>query len=295
VSPLDLPADLRRRLAALSIVPRGRSALGGVGVHASRNRGSGLEFAQYRAYEPGDELRLIDWRLYARSDRFFVRDAERESPVAVWIVLDASASMAQADVATPEWSRFDAARQLAAALIAVALAQGDRFGLIVIGGDDPVAFAPSSGPRHRDRLHLALARQAAGGVADWSAARRLLGERIARDDVAIVLTDGFDDACADTAEALAASGRDLCVVRILTADERDFPFDSGYRFHDAESGASVIGDGAALRDDYLARFAAARAALGARLQAAGVRHAEHFVDQGADLPIAALFRSGPGR
>jgi uncharacterized protein (DUF58 family) len=295
MSPLDLPADLRRRLAALSIVPRGRSTLGGVGVHASRNRGSGLEFAQYRAYEPGDELRLIDWKLYARSDRFFVRDAERESPVTVWIVLDASASMAQADLATPDWSRFDAARRLAAALIAVALAQGDRFALIVIGGDDPMAFAPASGPRHRDRLHLALARQTAGGVADWAGAQSLLGERIARDDVAILLTDGFDQAFADAAEALAASGRDLCVVRILTADERDFPFDSGYRFLDPESGASVIGDGAALRDDYLARFAAARAALAARFETAGVRHAEHFVDESADLPIAGLFRAGPGR
>ncbi|WP_448500697.1 DUF58 domain-containing protein [Sphingomonas sp.] len=295
MSPLDLPSDLRRRLSTLSIVPRGRSALGGVGVHASRNRGSGLEFSQYRAYEPGDEPRLIDWKLYARSDRFFVRDAERESPVAIWIVLDASGSMAQTDLATPDWSRFDAARRVAAALIAVALAQGDRFGLIAIGGDDPVAFAPASGSRHRDRLHLALARQAAGGVADWSGAQRLLGERIGRDDIAIVLTDGFDNACADAIEALAASGRDLCVVRILTADERDFPFDHGYRFRDVESGAIIIGDGAALRQDYLTRFAAARAALGGRFHAAGVRHAEHFVDQSADLPIADLFRAGPGQ
>ncbi|WP_033920064.1 DUF58 domain-containing protein [Sphingomonas sp. 37zxx] len=289
MSPLDLPHDVRRRLARLAIVPRGRSGLGGVGIHASRNRGTGMEFAQYRPYERGDELRSIDWKLYARSDRFFVRDAERESPLAVWIILDASASMAQADLATPGWSRFDAARRLAAAIAAVALAQGDRFGLIVEGGGAPIVVAPGSGPRHRDRLHLALAPLAATGVADWEGARQRLGERIGRDDVAIVLTDGFDEACIATIEALAASGRDLCTIRLFTADERDFPFDSGYRFTDAESGASVIGDGPALREQYLTRFAAARAAKEARLEAAGVRHTESYVDRPADEPIAALF------
>ena len=82
----------------------------GVGAHASRSRGSGLEFAQYRAYEPGDEPRQIDWKLYARSDKLFVREAERESPIALWILLDASASMGQVDRVRPDWSRFDAAR-----------------------------------------------------------------------------------------------------------------------------------------------------------------------------------------
>jgi uncharacterized protein (DUF58 family) len=111
VSPLDLPPDLRTRLRRLSITPRRAAVVASAGQHASRNRGGAQEFAQYRAYERGDDLRQIDWKLYARSDRFFVRDAERESPVTVWIVLDASASMAQADLKTPDWSRFDAARQ----------------------------------------------------------------------------------------------------------------------------------------------------------------------------------------
>jgi hypothetical protein len=81
-------------------------------MHASRSKGAGLEFAQYRAYEPGDEPRRIDWKLFARSDKFFVREAEEESPIAIWILLDASASMAQADRVRPDWSRFDAAKLL---------------------------------------------------------------------------------------------------------------------------------------------------------------------------------------
>lgn len=81
-APIAIPADVRSRLKALRLLRRAAGAQG-IGQHASRSRGAGLEFAQYRAYEPGDELRQIDWKLYARSDRFFVRESERESPVTI--------------------------------------------------------------------------------------------------------------------------------------------------------------------------------------------------------------------
>ena len=92
--PDFIPAAVRARLRDLRL--EGRRATGGhgFGQHRSRSRGAGLEFAQYRAYEPGDELRQVDWKLYARSDRFFVRDSERESPLTVWLLLDTTASMA---------------------------------------------------------------------------------------------------------------------------------------------------------------------------------------------------------
>ena len=115
-APPLIPADVRSRLRGLRLLPQRASGSRGIGLHASRSRGAGLEFAQYRAYEPGDELRQIDWKLYARSDRFFVRESERESPLTVWLLLDASASMAQADQARPEWRRLDAAKSLAACI-----------------------------------------------------------------------------------------------------------------------------------------------------------------------------------
>ena len=289
MSPLDLPPDLRSRLRQLSLVPRRAAALASAGMHDSRNRGGGLEFAQYRAYERGDDLRQIDWKLYARSDRFFVRDAERESPIAVWIVIDASASMAQADLATPGWSRFDAARRIAACLIEIALNQGDRFGVIV-EGETPLVLDPHAGARHRDRLLLALAPLHATGVAQWQRDAAIFGERIGAQDLIVILSDAFDEDCIATAERLAASGRDVAMVQILTADERDFPFDGGYRFHEPESGTQLVGDGRSLRDDFLTRFAEARTALAARLDAHGIRHVEHFIDQGADQPIRELFR-----
>lgn len=289
MSPLDLPPDLRTRLRRLSITPRRPAVLASAGQHASRNRGGSQEFAQYRAYERGDDLRRIDWKLYGRSDRFFVRDSERESPVTLWIVLDASASMRQADLKTPDWSRFDAARRLAAALVEIALHQGDRFGLVVETATGPMVVPPGGGGRQRDRVLLSLAPVKPGGIARWDRDVGVYGERFGPHDLILILSDAFDEACVVAAERLARSGRDVAMIRVLTADERDFPFAEGYRFNDPETGAQLVGDGPALRRDFLVRFALAREALSARLDANGVRHAEHFVDRPADEPIRALF------
>jgi uncharacterized protein (DUF58 family) len=258
-------------------------------MHDSRNRGGGLEFAQYRAYERGDDLRRVDWKLYARSDRFFVREAERESPVALWVVIDASASMAQADLGRPDWTRFDAARRIAASLIHIALRQGDRFGLI-LEGPEALAIAPQPGPRHRDHVLRALASVRAAGVANWERDSATFGERISAHDLTLILSDGFDEACITLAERMAATGRDVALIQIFTADERDFPFDGGYLFEDLESEAQLVGDGRSLRDDFLSRFAAARAARASRLAAKGIRHVVHFIDETADQPIRALFK-----
>jgi uncharacterized protein (DUF58 family) len=290
MSPLDLPPDLRTRLRRLSITPRRPAVLASAGQHASRNRGGAQEFAQYRAYERGDDLRRIDWKLYGRSDRFFVRDAERESPVTLWLVLDASASMGQADLKTPDWSRFDAARRLAASLVEIALHQGDRFGLVIETATGPIVVPPGAGARQRDRVLLTLAPITPGGIALWDRDVGVYGERFGPNDLILILSDGFDEACVGAAERLALSGRDVVMIRVLMADERDFPFDQGYRFNDPETGTQLVGDGPALRRDFLLRFAQARQALSDRLDAHGVRHAEHFVDRPADEPIRALFR-----
>ncbi len=283
-----IPADVRSRLRTLRLASR-RTGQAGIGAHASRNRGTGLEFAQYRAYEPGDEPRAIDWKLYARSDRFFVREAERDSPLALWIVVDASASMGQDDAARPGWSRLAAATALAACLAELALREGDRFGWIVLDPADVRLVAPAGGRRQRDRLLVDLAGLRAGG--GWPAAGRLapLWERIGPHDLVAVLSDLFDEAAVALAERLAAARREVVAVQILTAEERDFPFAGGHRFVDPETGAAVPGDGAALRSGFVARFAAAQAALAARLAGSGVRQATYVLDEPLDAPLRALF------
>lgn len=287
-APIAIPADVRSRLKALRLLPRRAIGALGIGQHASRSRGAGLEFAQYRAYEPGDELRQIDWKLYARSDRFFVRESERESPVTVWVLLDATGSARQCDLARPGVSRLDHASATAACIVELALQQGDRFGLIAVNGDGVQLVAAGSGARQRDRVHLLLHRLRASGAWPAAEALRPVWERVQANDMLIALGDGFDEAGTVLLERLAAARRDVTQLQILGADERDFPFQDGYRFRDPETGEELLGDGRAIRDDYLTRFGEAQRVLQSRLQRGGIAHVVAYTDQPLDAPLRAL-------
>lgn len=284
-----IPPGVRSRLKSLRLTSRRAVGAQGIGAHTSRSRGTGLEFAQYRAYEQGDEPRQIDWKLYARSDKFFVREAERESPLALWILIDLSASMAQGDAKRPGWSRLDAAKALAACLAELAIAQGDRFGLIALRDDGLRMVAPGAGPRHRDRLLIELHALAAGGGFPEPARLAPLWERIGAQDLVVMLGDFFDEGAVALVERLAAARREALVIQLLTVEERDFPFEGGHRFRDPETEEELLGDGTALRADFIERFAAARAALHARLDAAGIGHATYVLDEEVDEPLRRLF------
>lgn len=289
--PSLIPADVRARLRGLRLGGRRAAGGDGFGQHRSRSRGAGLEFAQYRAYEPGDELRQVDWKLYARSDRFFVREAERDSPLTAWVLVDATASMGQAGAG--HGTRLDAARALAACTIELALRQGDRFGLAIVGGEGLQLVPAGAGPRQRDRCLLALSAVAPGGRWPDEARLRPLWERVAAGHLVLALSDDFDEAAVALMEKLSAARREVLNIQLLTDEERDFPFRGGHRFIEPETGAERTSDGAAARADFLRRFADARSALHARLAAAGVRRVEYVPDQPLDAPLRALFAATP--
>lgn len=289
---ITIPPDVRSRLKRLSLSPRRMAGTRGFGMHASRSKGAGLEFAQYRAYEPGDEPRRIDWKLFSRSDKFFVREAEEESPLAVWILLDGSASMAQADRARPDWSRFDAAKLLALCIAEMAMMQGDRFGWMVLQGTSLAVADPRAGRAQSGRMQVEFARLAPEGAFPDAATLAPLWERIGARDLVLFLSDCFDEGGIALIERLAKAGREVLAIQLLTVEERDFPFDGGFRFRDQESGEELVSDGKALRETFLTRFAAARAALDERLDTAGIRHATVVLDEPIDLPLQALFGRG---
>ena len=286
---IAVPPEVLARLRPLRLHTRLGAAGHGHGQHASQQRGSGLEFSQYRSYEPGDDLRQIDWKLFARSDRYFVREAERESPLALWIVLDATASMTQTDQARPHTSRFDVAKGIAACTLQLALQGGDRFGLIAVNDAQVIPTPSRIGARHRDRCMLALDAMQSGGR--WPDATRLspAWNMLTPRSLVLLLSDCFDDAVIEMAEKLAATGREVCIVQVLMADERDFPYRGGHLFVDTENATTLLGDADALRSDYLQRFADARSALQARCAHAGIRFATHFADATLDAPLHALF------
>lgn len=291
-APEFIPRAVLARLRDLRLVARQPSASPGFGAHHSRSRGAGLEFSQYRAYQQGDDPRQIDWKLHARSDRYYVREAERDSPLEVWLLIDATASMSQEDAARPGWSRLEAAKGIAACVIELALRQGDRFGLATFDGRGVQMVQAAGGPRQRNRCLLQLRNLQASGP--WPAPAHLhaTGERIRPGTLVVVLSDCFDEGCIVLAEQLAAARREVLTVQILTAEERDFPFRGGHRFTDPETGAELIGDAAAARAGFLERFSAARRALAARLAGRGIRHVEYTLDERLDAPLRRLFATG---
>ena len=231
------------------------------GLHASRQPGMAREFAQYRAYQPGDEPRHIDWKLYARSDRYFVRESEIETAITVRLILDATASMQHADAANPSLNKFDLARVLAAALTLLAAAQGDQVGLHVVGdGGGVVSVLPGQHRQPTERILRTLENSHAAGP--WPAdARRELraafaagtprgggGDGAAR-EIVIVLTDGHEqrDEIRSALAPLRSRGHELLLFQIVGRDEEAFPFHGLVRFEDWETGATFETDADAAR------------------------------------------------
>ena len=202
--------------------------------------------------------------------------------------------------------RFDewlllALRLLLVALLALLLAlctaqlammQGDRFGWIALHGHGLVVADPHRGRAQFERMQIELMRLESAGTFPDPATLAPLWERIGPNDLVLFLSDCFDEGGIAMIERLAKAGREVLAVQLLTVEERDFPFDGGYRFREQESGAALVGDGKALRDSFLARFAEARAALAERLDAAGIRHTAYVLDEAIDRPLHVFFGRG---
>jgi uncharacterized protein (DUF58 family) len=214
----------------------------GHGIHAGRERGAGVEFSEYRAYAPGDEWRRVDWKLMARADRYYVREAERDSHVAIWLWLDASASMAEPSRRVSGLDKLWYARTVLGCMAAIAQRQGDAFGLIVCGGGR-VQFTPASrGPRQLQRILAQLARTKADGVMP-DAATLQASLHFARSPSLVFAVSDFLDASSAQSEALLRLRRMQHDVRALclhTEAERDASFSSAKAWRDPEQGAGLV-------------------------------------------------------
>lgn len=254
------------------------------GLHRSRQLGAGMEFNQYRQYEPGDDPRQIDWRLYARSDKVFVRQSERESHVAVWLVVDTSASMQQPSSDIESWTRLDYARAVAASLAWLSRQQGDGFGLIGLSDHGPDFLPLGADEQHLDRMLLALQRLQAQG--QWPGADQLdtVWQQMASPGLVVLISDFFQrEGEIETLIAkLQAGGKEVLTLQLLTQDEQDFSYRGNVEFVDRETGKIVQADAQAIRDDYLTSFGQAKSALARRLAGMGVEHFCATIEQPVD-------------
>ncbi|RMH20712.1 MAG: DUF58 domain-containing protein [Acidobacteria bacterium] len=223
------------------------------GLHPDLRPGAGIDFSQYRSFEPGDDPRHLDWRLYARSDRFYVRQAEVERDVVVRLLLDASRSMAHGE---GRGSKFDYARRLIAALAYLADLGGDHLAFHALAGGAAVDLAPRG---RRGVLPELLARlealEPAGTWPAWSElAPRLAAARSRQ--LVVVVSDLYQQGRElETALGrLAARGHGVLVLHLMARDELDFTFDGDLLFEDLETGDAVRGHADALRPAYRRRL-----------------------------------------
>lgn len=226
----------------------------GHGIHAGRERGAGVEFSEYRAYAPGDEWRRVDWKLMARADRYFVREAERDSHVAVWLVLDATASMLEPSRSVEGLTKLQYARVMLACVAAIAQRQGDAFGLVVCSGERAHFTPAARGPRQLQRVLARLEAVEAGGVLPGSDTLRASLHFSMSPSVVCVAGDFMEwpSPLSDAMIRLRRMRHDVRALCLQTEAEVQASFDPDLAYRDPEQGAQVFRFGRDVRAAYQA-------------------------------------------
>ncbi|MGV3756912.1 MAG: DUF58 domain-containing protein [Verrucomicrobiota bacterium] len=223
------------------------------GHHKSPHRGSSVEFAEYRNYVPGDDLRRLDWRVFGRTDRFYMKEFEADTNLRCYLVLDTSASMS---FTGKHGSRLDYARKIAASLAYLTIQQGDAAGLVCVGEKKTIEIPAKRNPAHLQLIFDTLEQVEAKGTTNIVQALHDLAEKTRRRALIIVLTDGFEDAEAllNCFQHLRFQKHDLVLFQLLDRMEMDFQFDRPVRFNDLESSFNLVTEPNTIRDEYLAQL-----------------------------------------
>ncbi|MBE7558040.1 DUF58 domain-containing protein [bacterium] len=230
------------------------------GLHRGRRFGWNMEFAGHREYVPGDDLRTLDWKAFARTDRYFIKRFEEETSLSVTLALDASGSMGYASGQT---SKLGFAVELAAALAYLITRQKDQVGLAWFSSQLHGFLPPAGALPHLRLVWESLEAVQAGGEADYPANLRAVAGGLPRRGMLILFTDGLTDPELLHRGLLYFQSRrfDVILLRIVDPAERDFPFRGEYLFTDAETGGRLPVDATGARAQYLSALAAHEARL----------------------------------
>ena len=281
VDPTVFDEGFLRQLEKLLLLMRSPVRGGLKGGRRSVKRGQSVEFADYRDYAMGDDLRQLDWNVYARLERLFVKLFIEEEDVTVTLLVDASASMA-----TGHPDKLVFAKRAAAALGYIGLASEDRVVVSALAGRMARRRAGLRGSGRVFRLLADLsAIEAADGSTDLVAAARHAAAQLHGRGIVVLLSDLLDPAADRVIRELAATGSELIVLHILAPDELDPPLEGDLRLVDTETGDRVdITADLATIDAYKARLAAWKAGFA---DLAAKRRAT-YVDLASDVPLADL-------
>jgi uncharacterized protein (DUF58 family) len=269
-----VPPDLVARISDLELIARVIADGLVSGLHRSPFHGYSAEFSQYRHYRPGDDLKYVDWKLVARTDRVYTKQFRETTNLAAAFVVDTSASMAFPEAGL---TKFRYAVVAAAALAHVVSSQGDAVGFVTRDR----FVAPRSGRQHLRGVLAGLSGLECGGDWDGPTTIRRAAERLGRRGLLFVLSDFYDREDEIAAELRRASrlGHEIVLFQTVTPDEVQFAYGRDLEFVDLESGATITVDALAARRDYTDAFAAFLERSRRRARAEGFSYTLMLTDQ----------------
>jgi uncharacterized protein (DUF58 family) len=259
------------------------------GIHRSPYHGFSVEFTEYRQYTPGDDPRYLDWKLYARTDRFYIKKFEDETNLRCHLLVDHSRSM---DYGSLSYTKAQYANTLAATLAYFLYLQGDAVGLLTF--DEQIReYLPA---RHRTghlrRLMLQLEDPSGGTATDLAAPLKRIVEVVRKRSLMVMISDLLApiESLEKNLTSLAACGHDIMLFHILDPAELTFQFDKAIMFRDVESGRDLFIDPATARKEYLRQLNAHNAAVLATCQQLGVSYRRFATDRALELAMFDFMR-----
>jgi len=223
------------------------------GLHRSPYHGFSAEFTEYRQYSPGDDTRFLDWKLYARSDRYFIKRFEDETNLRCQLLVDLSRSMSYG---TLGYDKAEYAKTAAATIAYFLSLQRDAVGLLTFDESIVDVIPPRFRQGHLHRIALSLDRAPAGKGTDISKPLEQIASTVAKRGIVVLISDLLTsiDSLDRNLGYLRARGHEVILLRMLDPTEISFEFDKPAIFHDIESGRDLYIDPDAARKNYLEQF-----------------------------------------
>jgi uncharacterized protein (DUF58 family) len=234
--------ELKARLAVEGFVS---------GRHESPLKGSSVEFREHREYVPGDDIRFLDWKVYGKTDRFYIKEYDEETSLRAYMVLDTSESMAYG---SSEVTKLEYAKFVASALTHLVTQQQDEAALVLWDEQLRTFLPPSNNPLHVRDIYRNLAEAKPSGKTDLGRLLAEVSERLRQKSLIILLSDLFDDRDESFARGLKYvrhKGHDVIVFHVLDEAELTFPFERMTQFEGLEVEDKLLADPKALRSAYL--------------------------------------------
>ena len=279
-----------RLLASLSSMEiRAKSVVEGIieGMHKSPYKGFNVEFSEYRQYVPGDSLKDIDWKVYARTDKFYIKEHEEETNLSGYMAIDTSGSMSYQG--SGAMSKLEYAATLAASLSYLMLKQQDSVGLVTFANGVRKMLRPRTGMAHLKHICNELEATEATELTNIGEALDLAGQNMKKRGIFVMFSDLMDDTDTIISKLRHLRGRkhEVVLFHVLDRDEITFPFEDTTMFHDLEDESEIVTDAYSLRSEYLKRMRKLMGTFKSALRKSGI----DYLVADTSMPLENCLRS----